>query len=90
MRAEPHRTIRLSEKDGNDGRSLQRRKNASNKSSESGLKHVLLHHHGILTLYGVVPNFRYVAQKLVQEIDGIAVIDNQLVVSAPMIGSQAR
>ena len=39
--------------------------------------------HGILTLYGVVPNLlaRYVAQQLVREIEGITVIDNQLVVS---------
>jgi hypothetical protein len=54
------------------------------QSSVPDLGHVLCRfRHGILTLYGVVPNFhaRYVAQELVQEIKGIEVIDNQLVVS---------
>jgi hypothetical protein len=65
------------------------------QSSAPDLGHVVCNfRHGILTLYGVVPNFhaRYIAQKLVQGIEGIAVIDNQLVVSAkkrsPAIGSK--
>ena len=39
--------------------------------------------HGILTLYGVVSNFRVrqIAQDLVQGIEGIEVIDNQLAVA---------
>ena len=54
------------------------------QSSVPDLIHVVCSfRHGILTLYGVVPNFhaRHVAQQLVQEIEGITVIDNQLVVS---------
>jgi hypothetical protein len=41
--------------------------------------------HGILTLYGVVSNLRVrqVAQDLIQGIEGIEVIDNQLIVSMP-------
>ena len=40
--------------------------------------------HGILTLYGVVSNFhvRQIAQELVQGLEGIEIIDNQLVVTA--------
>ena len=47
------------------------------QSSVPDLGHVVCSfRHGILTLYGFVPNFhaRYVAQKLVQEIEGIAVM----------------
>jgi len=41
--------------------------------------------HGILTLYGVVSNLRVrqVAQELIQGIEGIEIIDNQLIVSIP-------
>ena len=40
--------------------------------------------HGILTLYGVVASFedRYAAQELIQDIEGVEIIDNQLDVSA--------
>jgi hypothetical protein len=40
--------------------------------------------HGILTLYGVVPTFhvRQIAQELVQGLEGIEIIDDQLVVKA--------
>jgi len=40
--------------------------------------------HGILTLYGVVSSFhvRQIAQELVQGLEGIEIIDNQLVVTA--------
>jgi hypothetical protein len=39
--------------------------------------------HGIMTLYGVVSSFhvRQIAQELVQGLEGIEVIDNQLVVA---------
>jgi len=41
--------------------------------------------HGILTLYGVVSNFhaRQIAQELMQGIEGIQIIDNQLLISTP-------
>jgi hypothetical protein len=48
------------------------------------LRRVLCNYrHGILTLYGVVSSFyvRQIAQELVQGLDGIEVIDNQLVVA---------
>jgi osmotically-inducible protein OsmY len=40
--------------------------------------------HGILTLTGVVPTsyVRQIAQELVQGLDGVDIIDNQLVVKA--------
>ena len=40
-------------------------------------------HQGILTLHGVVSDFddRYIAQELIQGIEGIDIIDNQVVVS---------
>ena len=39
--------------------------------------------HGILTLYGVVSSFhvRQIAQELIQGVEGIEIIDNQLVVA---------
>ena len=39
---------------------------------------------GILTLYGVVPTFhvRQIAQELVQGLEGVKIVDNQLVVKA--------
>lgn len=48
------------------------------------LRRVLCNYrHGILTLYGVVSSFhvRQIAQELVQGLEGIEVIDNQLVVA---------
>ena len=50
------------------------------------LKRVLFNfHHGILTLYGVVSNFhvRQIAQELVQDIEGVDITNNQLIVSTP-------
>jgi hypothetical protein len=47
------------------------------------LRRVLCNYrHGILTLYGVVSSFhvRQIAQELVQDLEGIEIIDNQLVV----------
>jgi osmotically-inducible protein OsmY len=45
--------------------------------------------HGILTLYGVVSSFhvRQIAQELVQGLEGIEIIDNQLVVTAKEMSS---
>ncbi len=48
------------------------------------LRRVLCNYrHGILTLYGVVSSFhvRQIAQELVQGLEGIEIIDNQLVVA---------
>jgi hypothetical protein len=38
--------------------------------------------HGILTLHGIVPSFyvRQIAQDLIEDLKGIQVIDNQLVI----------
>jgi len=61
------------------------------------LRRVLCNYrHGILTLYGVVSNFhvRQIAQELVQGLEGIEVIDNQLVVAekkaSPVPNSAAK
>ena len=48
------------------------------------LRRVLCNYrHGIMTLYGVVSSFhvRQIAQELVQGLEGIEIIDNQLVVA---------
>jgi hypothetical protein len=48
------------------------------------LKHVTCtFRHGIITLYGVVSSFhiRQIAQELIQDLEGIVVIDNQLAVA---------
>src|SRR6266446_7369398 len=59
------------------------------------LRRVLCNYrHGIMTLYGVVSSFhvRQIAQELVQGLEGIEIIDNQLVVAtkkaSPVSGSE--
>jgi hypothetical protein len=61
------------------------------------LRRVLCNYrHGILTLYGVVSSFhvRQIAQELVEGLEGIVVIDNQLVVAekkaSPISGTGPR
>ncbi len=43
--------------------------------------------HGILTLYGMVSSFyaRQVAQELIKDLEGIDIIDNQIVVNSQAI-----
>ena len=67
------------------------------QSLYSELRRVLCNYRrGILTLYGVVSSFhvRQIAQELVQGLEGIEVIDNQLVVAgktaSPISGTGPR